>query len=298
MQECQQQLFTMDMLASPKRILVATDIDDLEGLLPHAIAQARASGALVTIVHSIYPLYVASLETAVIPVDYEATLINDVRARISGAVNRMIAAGVDSCVFIKIGRASDVILQELIRTNSSRLIMGTHGRGKLRQFALGSVAHDLVTKVSIPIFVIGPHARHSGMHAKPSKILHPVSFVGNYPDNCLLALQIAKNFGAEITFLHILEQSIDHNLNPARSIAWAENALADCLPRDLLQSHSITMKVVFGDVAKEILVTAKDMRADWIVLSTDEGSQNGVFTESRAFAVLANANCPILTLGR
>jgi hypothetical protein len=58
------------------------------------------------------------------------------------------------------------------------------------------------------------------------------------------------------------------------------------------------MKVVFGDVAKEILVTAKDMRADWIVLSTDEGSQNGVFTESRAFAVLANANCPILTLGR
>jgi nucleotide-binding universal stress UspA family protein len=298
MQECREQPFTRNMLASPERILVATDIDDLEGLLPHAIAQAKASGGQVTIVHAIYPLYIASLETAVIPVDYEATLINDVRTRLSGSLKKMTAEGVESCVSIKIGRASDVILQELMRTHSSRLIMGTHGRGKLRQFALGSVAHDLVTKVNIPIFVIGPHARHSGMHATPRKILHPVSFVGNYPDNCLLALQIAKDFGAEITFLHVLEQSIDHNHNPGRSIAWAQNALAHCLPPELLQSPSIKMKVVFGDVAHEILGTAKDMAADWIVLSTDEGSQNSIFSESRAFEVLANANCPILTLGR
>ena len=298
MQKCCDQVLTRDILASPNHILVATDMVDLDCLLPHATAQAKASHSKVTIVHAIYPLYVASLETAVVPSDYEAALVRDVRRKLGDAVHQMAAEGIHCDLTVKIGGAGEVIREEFSRTHSSRLIMGTHGRGKLRQFALGSVAHELITKVGVPIFVVGPHARDSAKYASPRRILHPVSFVGGYRENCKLALDLATTYGAELTLLHVLEQSEVESTNPDRSITWARNTLGQFIAELPENTTAVHTKVLFGQVAAEILKTASEINADWIVLSTDEGSQSGFFKETRAFEVLANAHCPVLTLGR
>lgn len=297
MQVSNERSFTRDLLASPERILVATDLVDLDFLLPHAIAQAKACGSKVTIVHAIYPLYVASLETALVPGDFEIEIVQDVRLKLSTAVQQMAAEGITADVVVRIGAVSDIIRKELARLNCSRLIMGTHGRGKLRQFALGSVAHDLITKVAVPIFVVGPHARDGARHSTPRKILHPVSLVEDYRENCLLALDIAKKYDAELTLLHVLEKSEDEHVNPTRSITWAQNILSKFIAEVPEHSPVVHSKVLFGQVATEILKVAGQIEADWIVLSTDRGSQTGFFKETRAFEVLANATCPVLTLG-
>lgn len=298
MRKCCDQPFTREALASPNRIIVATDLVDLDCLLPHAIAQAKASGSTVTIVHAIYPLYIASLETALVPSDFEATIIRDVRSKLSGATQQMTAEGIHCDIVVKIGGTGEVIREELIRTHSSRLIMGTHGRGKLRQFALGSVAHELITKVAVPIFVVGPHAKNQTKHANPRRILHPVSFVGGYQENCQLAVDMAKTCGADLTLLHVLEKSEQESTNPDRSITWAQNILSRFVSEVPDGTPAVSTKVLFGEVAEGILTTARQIDADWIVLSTDEGAQSGFFKETRAFEVLANANCPVLTLGR
>lgn len=298
MQKCSEQSFTRDILASPDRIVVATDLVDLDCLLPHAIAQAKASGSKVTIVHAIYPLYIASLETALVPSDYEKSLIRDVRMKVVDATHQMATEGIHCDITVRIGSAGDVIREELSRSHSSRLIMGTHGRGRLRQFALGSVAHELITKVGVPIFVVGPHARDNVKHANPRSILHPVSFVGDYLENCRLALDIAKAYGAELTLLHVLEKSEEESTNPGRSMTWAQNTLGQFIPEVADHSPAVHVKVLFGQVAGEILKAASQIGADWIVLSTDQGAHSGFFKETRAFEVLANANCPVLTLGR
>lgn len=292
------QVLTRDILASPMHILVATDLVDLDCFLPHVIAQAKASSSKVTIVHAIYPLYVASLETAVVPSDYEATLVRDVRRKLEDAVHQMTSEGIHCDVTVRTGGTGEVIREELRRSHSSRLIMGTHGRGKLRQFALGSIAHELITKVGVPIFVVGPHARDGAKHASPRRILHPVSFVGGYRENCKLALDIATTYGAELTLLHVLEKSEEESTNPDRAITWARNTLVQFIAEIPDNTTAVHTKVLFGQVAAEIVKTASEIDADWIVLSTDEGSQSGFFKETRAFEVLANAHCPVLTLGR
>ena len=289
---------TRDILASPDRIMVATDLQDLDCLLPHAIAQAKASGSAVTIVHAIYPMYVASLETAVVPCDYETTIVGEVRLKLQDAVRRMDAEGIKAEVRVRIGSAGEVIREELRRSHSTRLIMGTHGRGMLRQFALGSVAHELITKVGVPIFVVGPRARAHTLHAAPRRILHPVSFVGEYRANCKLAIEIATIYGAELTLLHVLEQTIDGSVNPERAIRWAEATLRQIIAEAQSAVPQIHTRVLFGKVAEEILRAAGEIDVDWIVLSTDEGSNAGLFKETRAFEVLAAATCPVLTLGR
>ena len=298
MRKCCDQLITREALESPNRIMVATDLVDLDCLLPHAIAQAKMSGSKVTLVHAIYPLYIASLETAPVPSDYEATTLRDVRAKLNNAIQQMTAEGIHCDITVKVGGAGEVIREELIRTQSSRLIMGTHGRGKLRQFALGSVAHELITKVGIPIFVVGPHARNHLKHAIPHRILHPVSFVGGYEENCQLAADMAKTYGAELTLLHVLEKSENESTNPDRSITWAQNILSRFVSEVPDGAPAVRTTVLFGGVAEGILKTACQIDADWIVLSTDEGAHSGLFNETRAFEVLANANCPVLTLGR
>jgi nucleotide-binding universal stress UspA family protein len=298
MQQCDEHLLTSDLLASPEKIMVATDLQDLDRLLPHVIAQAKASGSTVTIVHAIYPMYVASLETAVVPCDYETAIVGEVRAKLQDAVRRMEAEGIKAEVRVRIGSAGEVIREELRRSHSSRLIMGTHGRGMLRQFALGSVAHELITKVGIPIFVVGPRARAHTLHAAPRRILHPVSFVGEYRANCKLAIEIASIYGAELTLLHVLEQTVDESVNPDRAVRWAEATLRQIISEASDPVPRISTRVLFGKVAAEILRAAGEIDADWIVLSTDEGSNSGLFKETRAFEVLAAATCPVLTLGR
>ena len=54
-------------LAAPDQILVATDLTDTEYLLPHAIAQAHASGAQVTLVHVILPSDIVPAEAGALP---------------------------------------------------------------------------------------------------------------------------------------------------------------------------------------------------------------------------------------
>jgi nucleotide-binding universal stress UspA family protein len=298
MQQCDEVLLARDLLASPERIMVATDLQDLDCLLPHVIAQAKVSGSTVTIVHAINPMYVASVGAAALPGDYQATLIGEVRAKLQGFMRRMDSEGIKAETIVRIGNAGEVIRQELRRSRSSRLIMGTHGRGMLRKFALGSVAHDLITRVGVPIFVVGPRAGAHSLHATPRKILHAVSLVGAYRANCKLALEIAAIYKAELTLLHVLEQTPDDSVNPQRAIRWAETTLRQIVFEASSPVPEIHTRVSFGKVSAEILRAAGEINADWIVLSTDEVSNSGTTKETRAFEVLAAATCPVLTLGQ
>lgn len=66
MQELVETLFKKCALAVPDRILVATDLTDLEYLIPHAIAQATASPAHISLVHAVIPPDSLPVEAAAI----------------------------------------------------------------------------------------------------------------------------------------------------------------------------------------------------------------------------------------
>ena len=51
--------------AAPGKIVVSTDLTDTEYLLPHAIAQAKASGASLILVHAVLPHESVPMESLV-----------------------------------------------------------------------------------------------------------------------------------------------------------------------------------------------------------------------------------------
>jgi nucleotide-binding universal stress UspA family protein len=293
--------FQKCVLASPDHILVATDLTDTEYLVPHAIAQAKACGAQVTFIHVISSGCVAPIEIeafsygALSYVD-PAKVIRDARLMLLGIEHQVEAHGITCETRVRHGNTNEVIRRELRLTGATRLIVGTHGRGKLGQLVLGSVAHQLLATVDIPVFVVGPHARGSVEHITPRNLLHPVSLIGDYRNSVQFALNVAQTCRAELTLLHVVDPDVTADCNPTRILEWADNTLKSPAPAATDLVPPVHAMVTCGELAEEILKAADQIQADWIVLGANGGSHRWPFNESVAYKALTAANCPVLTL--
>lgn len=296
MQKALENRFQKCTLAAPDRILVATDLIDTKYLVPHAVAQARATGAQVTLVHAIPPSDLMVIDPDAIPYVDRSKILRDARVEMLGMARQIESQGVACDTAVREGRASEVIREELGRIDATRLILGTHGRGKLGQLVLGSVAQELISRVDIPVFVVGPYAHDPVQHATPRRILHPVSLMGDYQESVDLALDIAQTYRAELTLLHVLDRDVAKNVNPQRTLEWAKNALVALVPDGTKLVPPAHTMVTTGKLAEEVLKAADHTNANWIVLGADGAYRFWPFNESAAYKVLTAANCPVLTL--
>jgi nucleotide-binding universal stress UspA family protein len=282
----------LDMI-SPKRILVATDLTDSEFLIPHAIVQAKASGAMVTLVHAIQPF--EALPVGVVSLDagdWQKSQRN-IEIEMIGVAEMIEAAGVSCDVVAKRGFAADVVQDQIKVTHATRLIMASHGRGKWGQLMLGSVANQLLGNVPIPVFVVGPKSTHLPNHASPQRILHPVSLDGNYRSGIELAVTLAQNFGAELTLLHVPDRDLEASFRPGCTHCWAKSLFTELFPEDASLVKSVKVEVAFGNLTDEIRKAAVRVDADWIVMGAEQGLPLWPIAECTAYKVVANANCPV-----
>ena len=283
-------------LAAPDHILVATDLTDMAYLLPYVVAQAEATGARISLVHAIPPSEFVASDPAVIPYVDRAKVIHDVRLMLLDMARQIEARGISCNTIVREGSASEVIREELGKAAAGRLILGTHGRGKLGRLAIGSIAQEVISSVNIPVFLVGRHAREAIEHVTPRKILHAVSLTGNYQESLDLALGLGQTHGAEVTLLHVLDPDVANEINPERTIDWAKHALEELAPDGLNLVPPVHTLVTTGALAEEILKAADQTDADWIVLGADGRHRSWPFYECAAYQVLRRATCPVLTL--
>ena len=296
MQDFNEKLFQNHILASPDRILVATDLTDADFLVQHAIAQAKVSGAHVSLIHAIVSPDSLPITPTTIPYIDESKIDGDVRRALCCMARRIESHGISCDSRARHGSAADVIREEINSTGATRLVVGTHGRGKFARIALGSVVNELLRTVEIPVFAVGPHSDGFGEHILPRRILHPVSLVGDYQKSVCFAIDLAQTFRAELILMHVLDPDTGMGINPGRALDWAKNALAALIPNaeDLVPPVVTISK--FGNLVEEILSTETSTRANWIVLGVDRGFPLLRFKDTTAYKVLAEATCPVLTL--
>jgi nucleotide-binding universal stress UspA family protein len=141
------------MPAIPDRILVATDMTDTDALVPHAIAQARASGAEVMLLHAVAEG--AAVDEAEGAYLAKVKRLRDLRVELLGVARRFESQGIACATAVRNGAASEVICAELDRRGVSRIILGAGGRDGAGQFSPGSVARELNAKLGVPVSVVG-----------------------------------------------------------------------------------------------------------------------------------------------
>src|ERR1700733_8888091 len=122
---------------APDKILVATDLTDLDYLIPHAKAQCEASGASLVLCHVIQPVDSGSLDAAVVLIADAAKaasqrILNEARKTLGEVAAMMCADGIDCQVVIRHGHPREVVNELATQLHAGRVVLGTHGRRNIK----------------------------------------------------------------------------------------------------------------------------------------------------------------------
>lgn len=282
--------------AAPDKILLATDLTDIDYLIPYAIEQCQVSAASLVIVHVVQPAETAPLDAgAVLPVD-AASMAQEAQEILTPVAAKVRATGVACEIEIRHGLPREVVGELVRQVGAGRVVLGTHGRHGLKKFFLGSTAYEILKSVEVPVWTVGPHARPFP-HGAPRRILHPVSLSSGYRETAQLALGIAQFYGAEVTLLHVLPRDVHGEYHSQNLVQWTAFELGRLIPDEAPLWTTATLLVEAGEVVSEILKIADKMSADLIVMgSNPDISFWPVRGDNTVYNVIAEAKCPVLTL--
>ncbi|MGB8538371.1 MAG: universal stress protein [Acidobacteriaceae bacterium] len=286
---------------APNKILVATDLTDIDYLVPHAKAQCEASGASLVLSHVVPPVESTSLDAAVLFIVDAAKATTqrhfaEAQETLGGVAAKMRADGIDCEVVVRYGHPRDVVQELVSHVHAERVVLGTHGRRNLKKFFLGSTANEILKSVNVPVWTVGPHARPFA-HGQPCRILHPVSLSSGYQETAKLAVKLGQFYKAEITLLHVLPRDVHAEYAGERLVRWTAFELGRLIPDEAPLWTTATISVEAGEIVEQILSTAEKLRADLIVMGSNPDTAFWpVHGDNTVYNVIAEAKCPVLTL--
>ena len=189
------------------------------------------------------------------------------------------------------------------------VVLGTHGRGGLDHYILGSVAEKVIRRVPCPVLSVAhEEGRTWAAPGLIGRILCSTDFSGPSTEALAMAVTIAEKYQAEMTVLHVIENAPESGEYPYLSVpdVWpprkelereASEHLRLALDAVKAPTERIDTRVAFGRAYKEILKAAALDRSDLIVIGAQgHGFIEHLLSGSNAQHVIRAATCPVLTV--
>jgi nucleotide-binding universal stress UspA family protein len=284
-------------------ILVATNLSDLDHLMPLALQQAHQSEAHIILLHVLGSGAGMIADPAGLPY-YDP----------SGAIDfalktlepwRVIARGQDLLcdAIVREGQPAQQIIAASRQFTADRLFLGTRSRSKVSKLLLGSVTEQVLRSVNLPVITVGPeaHLEEAGSDSQ-RVVLHATTLRETSSPSAVLACEIAASQKAKLVLLHVLppieEMKREHlptgldstSMRELRILAAEIGATARCCAQ-------VETRVAHGHPAIEILAASVDLGAALIVLgSTTRSIVHNLTHDRTVYRVLAHARCPVMTL--
>jgi nucleotide-binding universal stress UspA family protein len=289
--------------ARPNVILVATDLTDLNRLVPFALQQAHQSNARVILLHVISAVGTVAADPAGMPyydpagaIDFTIKTLEPWRAKAR-------AQDILCDAVVREGPPAQQIIAAARQFRADCLLLGTRSRSKVTRLLLGSVAEQVLRSVNLPVITVGPEAHlEVDQDARQRVVLHATTLRETSSPSAALACQIASAQRANLVLLHVLppvdEMEREHLPTGLDSTAMRELRI---LAAEIGASDScctqVDARVAHGHPAIEILATSVELSADLVVLgSTHRSPFHGLTHDRTVYRVLAHARCPVLTL--
>jgi nucleotide-binding universal stress UspA family protein len=289
-----------------RRVLCPVDFsEESRRALEHAAAIARHWGSQLSVLH----VYQAASPFDVVPSSDETAVtdpqLNMLRTALQNFVRPI--AGDSATVRLLHGAAARrPIVREADAIDADLLVIGSHARGGVERFLLGSTSDSVVRTAACPVLVVPADAgpAHDGRFRR---ILCGIDFSAPSLRAYRYAMQLASA-DAEVTLLHAIEMPAelrDRQIAAAFDVE-AVRAAAEAAARQRLEALSpgrdrpaipIRAHVAEGPAHRRIIDTALQQHADLIVLGTHGRNvlDRWIFG-SNTRAVLRDASCPVLTV--
>jgi nucleotide-binding universal stress UspA family protein len=286
----------------PSAILVATDLSDLERLMPFALEEGAATGARLILMHVVSAAEGMAADAAGMPYYDPAGALDIAEKALGECCEIARKRGIICEQVIREGHAAQQIQAAARQFKADRILVGTRSRGKVSKLLLGSVAEQVLRSVNIPVITVGPEVRLGAAGNQPAKVvLHATTLREASRPSAVLASQIASVQGARLILLHVLPPVSDMR---RKGLATGEDSAAmqelRALAAELACGAELAIepKVVHGNASIEILAESAAHHACLMVLGATHRSAIENLTRDRTiYKVLAHARCPVMTLG-
>lgn len=281
-----------------ERILVPTDFSDVSlRALEYAKGLARPSDAAILLAHVSEPVSPVTPPEVIWFDQFTGRQAEEARLHEFGA--ELNSQGFHAGTASLMGPVQTELLALAERENSDLIVMGTHGRGGLARFFLGSETESLFRRASCPILAVGPEARVVDAALwQPREILCACDFDPDSVTTVAYAHRLALSLGARLTILHVDESEV-HTSRELRELRF-ESALAPLLEEGAARPSYLSRVLMLGyNVGATIADIAVERQADLIVIGA-HGATPAQTHLPRGIApqVIAKAPCPVMVLHR
>jgi nucleotide-binding universal stress UspA family protein len=232
-------------------------------------------------------------------------LYAEFRAGAEEALDELTAVGAaeevqpETC--LQVGNPADLILKLARKQAVDLIVMGSHGRRGLDRLLTGSVTERVLRKARCPVLAVQKPVhdllrREAGHGMAIRKILLPSDFSDHARRALTYALSLAKEYHAQLTLLHVLEEiARDKELQSETGQLMRE--LEAVLPPDARNGCEISTAVRFGKAYWEIIQLATESQMDLIVMGgRGRGALDLTVFGSTTYRVLQLAPCPVLSV--
>jgi len=282
-----------------RNILYLTDFSrSSEAALPCAKALACAYGAKIHALHVLVP-DVFTYMTPDSPAE-AFDLQEEAAAKELKTLEKRLA---DVPHTAEIARAADVwsgVEAKLKERPVDLIVLGTHGRSGLGRFVLGSSAEKILRRSPVPVMVVGPVHGRVPSEGHFQRVVFPSDFTPQSLAAAHYAVSVAEENQAALTLLHVIKKEGKERRAATENLSIAEalHRLHEIVPAGRALSCRPETVVEHGEPAARILDTAKEKKADLIVLGVrgNGGSFATTHLDNIAHKIIVRSGCPVLTV--
>ncbi len=284
----------------PSVILVATDLNDLDRLIPFAIDEAHQTGARLILFHVLATNAILSSNAAGLPYYDTAGVLEFADRKLRPWCEMARRENLACDALVREGSPGQQVAAAVRQFQVDRVLLGTRSRSKLSKLLLGSVAEQVLRSVNIPVMTVGPEAHLPVASGAERVVLHATTLRETSRPSAALACQIAAQLQAKLVLLHVLPPIDEMECKgiPCGLDATALHLLGHLAAQIGAEAGAdVEPRVIHGNPSIEILATAQERHASLIVLGPTHRSAFENLTRDRTvYRVLAHARCPVLTL--
>jgi nucleotide-binding universal stress UspA family protein len=282
------------------RIMVATDFSPVsDRALDYAVSLARRFGSQIYLTHVI-PFPGHSMMEPGLAVPTAEDLRAGAKRQMQDIVDSGALYGVPYEVILDEGLLWPALEMLLEKKKINLLVLGTHGMSGAMKAVFGSAAEAIFRQARVPVLTVGPAiTKQAPFEAEFQNILFATAFGPGAEREAAIAFKLAQEHRSKLTLLHVTERPdgfTSFNAEAEREAIrrqMRELVPACCEPACKLEFH-----VTYGsDPVREILRAAHETKADLIVIGAKKrGALAGHVVHSKAFRVVRDAGCPVLTV--
>ena len=141
------------------KLLLCVDLPEADGhVVDFAVRLAEDLGAAIEVLHIVAPEpdFVGYTSFVYPGRDEQAHELRREKAALSELAERLKAEGAQVSAYMKEAPTVDGILEFAHHHEIRMIVIGSHSKGAISTFLLGSVAKELVKRADIPVLVVPP----------------------------------------------------------------------------------------------------------------------------------------------